>query len=83
MDRRSAPGAVVLFDGVCNLCNGFVQFVIPRDPDAYFRFAALDSEARPMRGRAFEQIDAEVFGDRHAFLFGPGDVGVEQELGVF
>ena len=45
MDRRSAPHAVVLFDGVCNLCNGFVQFVIPRDPDAYFRFAALDSEA--------------------------------------
>jgi predicted DCC family thiol-disulfide oxidoreductase YuxK len=45
MDRRSAPGAVVLFDGVCNLCNGFVQFVIPRDPDAYFRFAALDSDA--------------------------------------
>jgi len=35
----------VLFDGVCNLCNGFVQFVIPRDPHAYFRFAALDSEA--------------------------------------
>jgi predicted DCC family thiol-disulfide oxidoreductase YuxK len=39
------PHAVVLFDGVCNLCNGFVQFVIPRDPDGYFRFAALNSEA--------------------------------------
>ena len=38
------PHAVVLFDGVCNLCNGFVQFVIPRDPDGYFRFAALNSE---------------------------------------
>jgi predicted DCC family thiol-disulfide oxidoreductase YuxK len=35
----------VLFDGVCNLCNGFVQFVIPRDPAGYFRFAALNSEA--------------------------------------
>jgi predicted DCC family thiol-disulfide oxidoreductase YuxK len=45
MDRRSAPHAVVLFDGVCNLCNGFVQFVIPRDPAGYFRFAALNSEA--------------------------------------
>jgi predicted DCC family thiol-disulfide oxidoreductase YuxK len=45
MDRRSAPRAVVLFDGVCNLCNGFVQFVIPRDPDGYFQFAALNSEA--------------------------------------
>ena len=35
----------ILFDGVCNLCNGFVQFVIKRDPKARFRFAALSSEA--------------------------------------
>jgi predicted DCC family thiol-disulfide oxidoreductase YuxK len=45
MDRPDAPHAVVLFDGVCNLCNGLVQFVIPRDPDGYFQFAALNSEA--------------------------------------
>ena len=37
--------AVVLFDGVCNLCNGAVQFVIRRDPRERFRFAALQSEA--------------------------------------
>ena len=36
---------VVLFDGVCNLCNGVVQFLIRHDPDAEFRFAALQSEA--------------------------------------
>ena len=35
--------ATILFDGVCNLCNGFVQFVIARDPSARFRFAALGS----------------------------------------
>ena len=35
---------ILLFDGVCNLCNGFVQFVIERDPDAQFKFAALQSE---------------------------------------
>jgi len=35
--------ATILFDGVCNLCNGFVQFVIARDPGARFRFAALQS----------------------------------------
>jgi predicted DCC family thiol-disulfide oxidoreductase YuxK len=34
-----------LFDGVCNLCNGFVQFVIERDPPGRFQFAALQSEA--------------------------------------
>ena len=37
--------ATILFDGVCNLCNGFVQFVIARDPSARFRFAALQSDA--------------------------------------
>ena len=40
----SAP-ATILFDGVCNLCNGFVQFVIRHDPQGYFHFAALQSEA--------------------------------------
>jgi predicted DCC family thiol-disulfide oxidoreductase YuxK len=36
---------IILFDGVCNLCNGFVQVVIARDPAARFRFAALQSPA--------------------------------------
>jgi predicted DCC family thiol-disulfide oxidoreductase YuxK len=36
---------IILFDGVCNLCNGFVQFVIRRDPAGRFRFAALQSAA--------------------------------------
>ena len=34
---------VILFDGLCNLCNGSVQFIINRDAKAYFRFAALQS----------------------------------------
>lgn len=37
--------ATILFDGVCNLCNGFVRFVVPRDPAGRFRFAALQSPA--------------------------------------
>ena len=35
---------IVLFDGVCNLCNGSVQFLIKRDREALFRFASLQSE---------------------------------------
>lgn len=35
---------IVLFDGVCNLCNASVNFIIDRDPGARFRFAALQSE---------------------------------------
>lgn len=36
---------IILFDGVCNLCNGSVQFVIKRDKKDIFRYAALQSEA--------------------------------------
>ncbi len=42
MDTRKP---LILFDGVCNLCNGFVQFIIRRDPLAHFQFGALQSEA--------------------------------------
>jgi predicted DCC family thiol-disulfide oxidoreductase YuxK len=46
----SSPGAsstpsVVLFDGVCNLCNRGVNFIIDRDPKGELRFAALQSNA--------------------------------------
>ncbi|WP_421384963.1 thiol-disulfide oxidoreductase DCC family protein [Bacillus salacetis] len=34
---------IILFDGVCNLCNNIVQFVIKRDKDAYFQFASQQS----------------------------------------
>jgi predicted DCC family thiol-disulfide oxidoreductase YuxK len=36
--------AVILFDGVCNFCNGSVNFIIERDPAGYFKFAPLQSE---------------------------------------
>ncbi|MCK0189016.1 DCC1-like thiol-disulfide oxidoreductase family protein [Arenibacter sp. F20364] len=35
---------IILFDGVCNLCNNSVQYVIKRDTNNAFKFAALQSE---------------------------------------
>jgi len=35
---------VVLYDGVCGLCNGLVRFVIRRDPNARFCYASLQSD---------------------------------------
>ncbi|WP_066834038.1 thiol-disulfide oxidoreductase DCC family protein [Rufibacter ruber] len=40
----AVSSSTVLFDGVCNLCNGFVQFVINHDPEGKFTFASLQSE---------------------------------------
>lgn len=39
-----SPQALILFDGVCNLCNGSVRFILERDSKAYFRFACLQSD---------------------------------------
>ena len=55
---------VILFDGVCNLCNGLVQFLIPRDPDGRFRFAPLQSAAGKAlltgHGRPTDNLDSFV-----------------------
>ena len=34
---------VILFDGICNLCNGSIQFIIKRDKEKRFLFASLQS----------------------------------------
>ena len=36
---------IILFDGVCNLCNGSVNFIIDRDKNHYFKFSAQQSAA--------------------------------------
>lgn len=36
--------SIVLFDGVCNFCNGAVNFIIRRDAANRFKFAALQSD---------------------------------------
>lgn len=53
---------IVFFDGVCNLCNGFVQFIIERDPRARFRFGTLQSdEARSiLEGSAIDPRDLDT-----------------------
>ena len=50
---------VILFDGVCNLCNTTVQFIIKKDKDDLYRFTALQSET----GRKLlteRNIDTEI-----------------------
>src|SRR5688572_18930736 len=35
---------LILYDGVCGLCNRWVVQILPRDPKGLFRFASLQSE---------------------------------------
>ena len=36
--------AIILFDGICNFCDGAVNFIIGQDTKNYFKFAPLQSE---------------------------------------
>ena len=40
-----AANHIILFDGICNLCNGAVQFIIKHDSEKKFLFTSLQSEA--------------------------------------
>jgi len=40
--RNNHP--IIIFDGVCNVCNASVNFIIQRDPEALFHFTSMQSE---------------------------------------
>ncbi|MCK6694618.1 MAG: thiol-disulfide oxidoreductase DCC family protein [Thermoanaerobaculia bacterium] len=71
---------VILFDGVCNLCNVSVQWVLKRDQKGQFRFAALQSGTGQRLlerfGQNRESFDTVVLvdGDR---LFTRSDAAIE------
>jgi predicted DCC family thiol-disulfide oxidoreductase YuxK len=35
---------IILFDGLCNLCSGWVHFLIERDPKEAFKFCSVQSQ---------------------------------------
>ena len=44
-DKEIEQHKIILFDGVCNLCNGSVIFVLKREKKPIFKFASIQSEA--------------------------------------
>ena len=53
------PEGLILFDGVCVLCAGWVHFIISRDPEGRYRFVSIQSEPGRALAARF-QIDAEA-----------------------
>jgi predicted DCC family thiol-disulfide oxidoreductase YuxK len=43
-DEEIKHQKIILFDGVCNLCNGSVIFILEREPRPRFKFTAIQSE---------------------------------------
>ncbi|MFL5814204.1 MAG: thiol-disulfide oxidoreductase DCC family protein [Bdellovibrionia bacterium] len=62
MDRE-IPSSIVFFDGVCNLCNGFVDFLVRQDHRRVLRFASLQGKtSRDLLGLgAGEKLESVVF----------------------
>ncbi|WP_139854670.1 thiol-disulfide oxidoreductase DCC family protein [Aequorivita sinensis] len=62
---------IILFDGVCNLCNGAINYVIKRDQKNVFKFAALQSEIGQELTAKFKidglKVDSIILidGDKH------------------
>jgi predicted DCC family thiol-disulfide oxidoreductase YuxK len=79
------PDVIVLFDGVCNLCAGLVQFLIPRDPTGRLTFASLQSVAGEHLKTNFgisPQDDSMIaIVDGHALLRSDAALAIGRALG--
>ncbi len=58
-----AGGAIVVFDGVCHLCNGWVRFLLRFDARGVYRFASMQSETgrRLLRDHGLDPDDPSSF----------------------
>ncbi|TWT63852.1 thiol-disulfide oxidoreductase DCC family protein [Rubinisphaera italica] len=84
--NSSAEHPVLFFDGVCGMCNAFVDFIMKRDPHGHFRFAALQGEtARQLvTGDDREQLKSVVLLlDGQLFRKSSAVVRVLWEMGSF
>jgi predicted DCC family thiol-disulfide oxidoreductase YuxK len=45
MSVEAGRGPVIVFDGICVLCNGWVRFLLRHDPAGRYRFAAMQSRS--------------------------------------
>ena len=83
---ESSDHPILLFDGVCNLCNGSIQFIIPRDPEGTLRFAPLQSEigetVREAAGLSTDDLETVVLvDDGKAYLRSDAAIRVGEHLG--
>jgi len=72
---------IILFDGVCNLCDTSVQFIIKHDTADIFRFAALQSDIGKRltseRGIDTEQVDSIILIESGVAYYTKSDAALE------
>ena len=76
MPQAEPAGAVIVFDGVCVLCNGWVGFLLRHDLRGRYRYAAMQSDA----GRELLASHALDPDDPASFLLVEHDVGAQPRI---
>jgi predicted DCC family thiol-disulfide oxidoreductase YuxK len=66
---ENTTNPVILFDGVCNLCNSSVQFIIRKDKKKLFHFASLQGQT----GQRLLQKFNLPLGHYNSFVLVEGD----------
>jgi predicted DCC family thiol-disulfide oxidoreductase YuxK len=57
---RPLPPRLVLFDGVCNFCDGAIRWLLARDPCARLGFASLQGETSARLRREHPEIPSDL-----------------------
>ena len=73
------PGDLVIFDGVCNLCEASVNFIMRHDKDGVFRFVPSQSE---LGGVLQRQYQIDTAGRDTVVLIRDGQVFTESDAAV-
>ncbi|PKM30642.1 MAG: thiol-disulfide oxidoreductase [Gammaproteobacteria bacterium HGW-Gammaproteobacteria-11] len=81
MDSRH----LIIFDGVCNFCNGAVNFIIQRDPAGRFAFTPMQSELAQQTMRAYGVMNVGIdtfllVKDGKAFLYSTAALEITRDL---
>lgn len=69
MENLPKNKKIILFDGVCNLCDSSIQFIIKRDKNDIFRFVALQSD---LGLEIIKHIGVDVSKTDSIILYEPG-----------
>lgn len=62
-DPQPKQSGIVYFDGVCSVCNGFVDFLISRDRNHSLQYATLQGET------AKNNLDEELYKNMNSIIF--------------
>jgi len=75
---NSLDSQAIFFDGVCNLCNGAVDFVLKRDKKGVFKFASLQSDvANDIIPDDLKEVDSIILYKSDGHFLTKSDAAIE------